>query len=1442
MSGFKNIQVLLSADAGNLRRVLNQSAGEVDRFANRVGLANTGLNKSTIAMAGAAAGAAAVAVGLAYAADKAIEFDKNMRNVNSLTGLTEDAFKSLEDQVVSLSKTLPQSAADLAAGLYDIASSGFQGADGLKVLESAAAAASAGLTTTANSAQAITAVLNAYGLTAKDAADVSDVLFQTVNLGVINFESLSGVIGDVVGTAAAAKVGIDQVGAAIATMTLTGITGSEAGTSLNRVLQSILQPSEALAGLYEKLGYESGAAALEQKGLRGVMDDVREATGGNITTLLELFPEIRSARGALALMANEGKNYAKVAGEITDKDKRRGATMKTLKEQMKATANQAALFKNGIDAIAISVGVKLLPVLNGLMAAATDAGAAMEDGIAAVSEKLQPTWEALSNIGQDLWDILVALGNAVKPFAEGLLTLAGGAVITALNLLSTALEKITGFLADNIPVVFMLAAAYATTLVPALARTVAFNAQMIAFIVRSTVSMAALRGGVSALAASLMTLASAEAVATLGITLIVGAIAAGVNGLSEAEQSAKDFAASFTDGVNALDPVDVKTRLDKINAAFLESRKVADAYFGSDSGWDNFLGQMKAGWELITPLDNTAADATAKMDALQAAWHKLDEEQANATSNMSWAASAFDMTNTQVQNLAKAAGVDLTGAFSDVSSKLQTFYDTTNGASSAETDLVKAMGELAGSAGDAGEKVDALKKSMDALLGIPMDLDKAMSDFQATLDKMTDSLIANGKSVDIHTEKGRANREAIRNTVQALEDQIVAMANSGKSGDEMAAALRKGTDDIYAQGAAAGFSEKQMKDLLHQFGLTPDKVETLVRAAGADSAKTDVEKLQAEIDMLKGKTVTVNIESVYSQKGSAYAPGGSIYNSQVPKQANLFGGINRFANGGMLPSQAMVAPNGANLVQWAEKGTGGEAFIPLSPGKRNRSERILEQVAMLFGKQLTSFADGGYYNDAEYRRAVEAARREAAARASEANKGASSTGSDGKPKTAKQRAADKKAAAAEKKRIAEEKKRKIEEARDAAYKRAADRAEQKRLAIQVKPGDAQVSFDPRSIMGSTQSRLETNAQNKAQLAAMKSANPYDTADDFYKKPKAGIKDFQADIDQQVKNMKDWKSDLSRISKVAGADVAANLKAMGAEGYDLVNAMANGTDAEIKRMAASLKSLGPTAKEAMNDFAEALHMDATRNSQFAQDLLKITQMGRADIAQQLLAMGPEQGAQIASAIASGQMSEAQMNQASADIAANAKANDSDFATALKLAGVLRGSGTPLGVIGLANASGVSVSDVMGILHKYGQDVFSHIGAAYSQVAADLDLVNAGKQPSGLARGGIVTGNQTGMYYQWAEQGTGGESLIPLGMKNRARSLDLWQETGRLLGARQSATAGGTIVTIGKDAVNVSLRVDGSSMSPAEIQAVANAAVNSGMDRLANRLRGGAGKGN
>ena len=306
----------------------------------------------------------ATATGLGTAVKAASDYQVQIKNIQGLTKNTDFGMGTQSAQIMDLSGKLPQSSTELAAGLYDIASSGFAGADGLKVLEASATAASAGLTKTEVASKAIVAVMNAYGLSANKAADISDILFQGVNVGVVTFEQLAGSMGQWVGMAAQVGVAADEGTAAIAAMTLSGIQADEAATYLSRVMEAFIQPSEGMNKAVKKLGYSSAKSLLDAKGLGGALMDLQKATGGNASEFNNLFGSIQAARGAMAITASEGKNWARVSGAIMNPSARKGAAKEVYSFQERTLSTQMKLFKNSIQNMFIAVGTPLLKPLS----------------------------------------------------------------------------------------------------------------------------------------------------------------------------------------------------------------------------------------------------------------------------------------------------------------------------------------------------------------------------------------------------------------------------------------------------------------------------------------------------------------------------------------------------------------------------------------------------------------------------------------------------------------------------------------------------------------------------------------------------------------------------------------------------------------------------------------------------------------------------------------------------------------------------------------------------------------------------------------------------------------------------------------------------------------------------------------------------------------------
>lgn len=344
------------------------STGNFSRFGAALGSTNKRLTGISRGLKGAGSAFSALTfpiLGAAAISGKlSIDFEKAMRNVNSIAQLPERAFRRLSESVKDLAGPTAQAPQTLAEGMYDLVSTGFTASQALTVMKAAARGATAGLTTASVSADVLSSVLKAYRLPASDAAKMTDILFRTVDRGKISFEQLATSIGDTLPFATSLKVPLQDVGASIATMTKQGIPVPETMTRIRNLLQTMIKPGENLTKAFKSLGVESGEALIKQKGFQGALEAVVGTTDGSKTAVAQLFPNIRALGGALALT---GANAKAAQGDLKGMGGASGSTSRALQQQSKSTAFQWQRMLAQLKVLAIEVAEEFLPALKDIV-------------------------------------------------------------------------------------------------------------------------------------------------------------------------------------------------------------------------------------------------------------------------------------------------------------------------------------------------------------------------------------------------------------------------------------------------------------------------------------------------------------------------------------------------------------------------------------------------------------------------------------------------------------------------------------------------------------------------------------------------------------------------------------------------------------------------------------------------------------------------------------------------------------------------------------------------------------------------------------------------------------------------------------------------------------------------------------------------------------------
>ena len=323
------------------------------------------------------------------------DFEREWANVTTMLSISSEETEKLRNDLRRLSPTLGDTT-DLAKGMYQVLSASIEPAKAIRFLEKAAISAKAGITDTATAVDALTTVVNAYGLEAEAVTDVSDIMFGVVKRGKVTYEQLAGSLGTVVPVAAKLGVGFRDIGAAIATMTRSGIDSRTATMQLRQIMMSVLGASKELQEKARGMGFEFTATALRAKGLGDFLADMEKATGGNNELLKVFIPNIRALSGVMAL---GGKGARGFGDDLEFLQKVANFTDEAFKKQAESMDFWIETFKVAGDKIKIAA-------YEGMVAPLRETVSTAEDFDEKVTKKVNmfaSAVEGVSRIMSEVW-------------------------------------------------------------------------------------------------------------------------------------------------------------------------------------------------------------------------------------------------------------------------------------------------------------------------------------------------------------------------------------------------------------------------------------------------------------------------------------------------------------------------------------------------------------------------------------------------------------------------------------------------------------------------------------------------------------------------------------------------------------------------------------------------------------------------------------------------------------------------------------------------------------------------------------------------------------------------------------------------------------------------------------------------------------------------------
>lgn len=312
--------------------------------------------------------------------------------------------------------------------------------------------------------QSSSQVLDAFGLQSNKASiqmqntkRVVNAMAYAADMTATNFKNLGVAMSYVSASASQAGFSVEQTSAAVGVLSNAGIEGSMAGTSLRKVINSIIAPTAAA-----------------QKALKGVglsVDDFRTKSGA-LKSMPEIFGMLekhtknlgKADKGAffkalfgttgeqagsiladsMSKMKGTNKNLESLTENIKKAEKGNGYVHRLAQKNMMSTQMQMKQLKMNIQDIAINLGQKLLPAVNQVARSFSNwvGSKSGQQAIKQFSDSIKGVAKTIANNSQSIFSFLGG-------FSEGLIY--GAKAVTAfakvLFFPVTLLSKLVGWMA-----------------------------------------------------------------------------------------------------------------------------------------------------------------------------------------------------------------------------------------------------------------------------------------------------------------------------------------------------------------------------------------------------------------------------------------------------------------------------------------------------------------------------------------------------------------------------------------------------------------------------------------------------------------------------------------------------------------------------------------------------------------------------------------------------------------------------------------------------------------------------------------------------------------------------------------------------------------------------------------------------------------------------------
>lgn len=428
-------------DVGDSASDIGDSIG--DGFEEGTDQASTAIDALAQALvaAGVTASVKAITDALMGCTQASMEFETAMAKVGTIADESQKPLGDMRNEILALSGETGKSVGELAEATYQAISASVATENAVDFVGTANKLAVGGFSDTTTAVDILTTAINAYGMSADDAAKISDVLITTQNLGKTSVAQLGASMGMVIPLAAAYNMDLEDLSASYALLTANGTQTAQATTYVKAALNELGSTSSVVGStLKKKTGKTFAELMKEGNSLGDVLQILADSVDGDTTAFNNMWSSSEAGVGMLSILNSGTSKYNSLVQAMEGST---GAAT-TAFEKMSETGEFAQQrFQNATENLKIAIGDELAPELTELQQSGADAmewATEFVKGHPEVVAAVTALAAALAVLAAALVGLLVVqqVTTAFTKFSAALLANPVGAVAVALTALTAA--------------------------------------------------------------------------------------------------------------------------------------------------------------------------------------------------------------------------------------------------------------------------------------------------------------------------------------------------------------------------------------------------------------------------------------------------------------------------------------------------------------------------------------------------------------------------------------------------------------------------------------------------------------------------------------------------------------------------------------------------------------------------------------------------------------------------------------------------------------------------------------------------------------------------------------------------------------------------------------------------------------------------------------------